>query len=324
MTKISYGRAINLALKESMRENKNVFCIGEDVGFGGAYGATQNLKDEFGYERVRDTPISESAIVGFSIGSALCGFRPVAEMMHMDFIAIAMDQVVNQAAKMRYMFGGKAKIPLVIRCGVGGYLNAAAQHSQSLESWFTHIPGLKVVVAGTASDARSLLRDSIEDDNPVVLLESLALYDKKDEVPEEYIKKPLGKAEIKRKGKDITMICWGYTVYESLNAANTLFEKYNIDVEVIDLKTLYPWDRTTIFESVKKTKKVLITHQAYERNGYGAEIATEIYNNCFSILSKPIKRVCSLNTPVPFAKNLENHVLPNSKKIISNSRELFL
>ena len=242
----------------------------------------------------------------------------------MDFIAIAMDQVVNQAAKMRYMFGGKAKIPLVIRCGVGGYLNAAAQHSQSLESWFTHIPGLKVVVAGTASDARSLLRDSIEDDNPVVLLESLALYDKKDEVPEEYIKKPLGKAEIKRKGKDITMICWGYTVYESLNAANTLFEKYNIDVEVIDLKTLYPWDRTTIFESVKKTKKVLITHQAYERNGYGAEIATEIYNNCFSILSKPIKRVCSLNTPVPFAKNLENHVLPNSKKIISNSRELFL
>ena len=324
MTKISYGRAINLALKESMRENKNVFCIGEDVGFGGAYGATQNLKDEFGYERVRDTPISESAIVGFSIGSALCGFRPVAEMMHMDFIAIAMDQVVNQAAKMRYMFGGKAKIPLVIRCGVGGYLNAAAQHSQSLESWFTHIPGLKVVVAGTASDARSLLRDSIEDDNPVVLLESLALYDKKDEVPEEYIKKPLGKAEIKRKGKDITIICWGYTVYESLNAANTLFEKYNIDVEVIDLKTLYPWDRTTIFESVKKTKKVLITHQAYERNGYGAEIATEIYNNCFSILSKPIKRVCSLNTPVPFAKNLENHVLPNSKKIISNSRELFL
>ena len=324
MIKISYAKAINLALKESMKDNKSVFCIGEDVGFGGAYGATQNLKEEFGHDRVRNTPISESAIIGFSIGSALCGFRPVAEMMHMDFIAIAMDQVVNQAAKMRYMFGGKAKIPLVIRCGVGGYLNAAAQHSQSLESWFTHIPGLKIVAVGTPSDARSLLRDSIEDDNPVVFLESLALYDKKDEVPEDYIKNPLGKAEIKKKGKDITIICWGYTVYQSLEAATNLFEKYNIDVEVIDLKTLYPWDRATVFESVKKTKKVLITHQAYERNGYGAEIATEIYNNCFNILLKPIKRVCSLNTPVPFAKNLENYVLPNSEKIINNTRDLFI
>ena len=175
-----------------------------------------------------------------------------------------------------------------------------------------------------SSEARSHLRDSIEDDNPVVLLESLALYDKKDEVPEEYIKNPLGKAEIKKKGKDITIICWGYTVYQSLEAATNLFEKYNIDVEVIDLKTLYPWDRTTVFESVKKTKRVLITHQAYERNGYGAEIATEIYNNCFNILLKPIKRVCSLNTPVPFAKNLENYVLPNSEKIINNTRNFFI
>ena len=324
MNKTSYAKAINLALRESMESDKSVFCIGEDVGFGGAYGATQNLREQFGNDRVRDTPISESAIVGFSVGSALCGFRPVAEIMHMDFIAIAMDQVVNQAAKMRYMFGGKAKIPLVIRCGVGGYLNAAAQHSQSLESWFTHIPGLKIVAAGTPSDARSLLRDSIEDDNPVVLLESLALYDKKDDVPNDYVKNSLGKAEIKRKGKDITIICWGYTVYQSLEAANNLFEKHNIDAEVIDLKTLYPWDKTTVFESVKKTKKVLITHQAYERSGYGAEIATEIYNNCFNILSKPIKRVCALNTPIPFAKNLEDYVLPNSENITNSTKELFL
>ena len=324
MNKTSYAKAINLALRESMKSDKSVFCIGEDVGFGGAYGATQNLREQFGNDRVRDTPISESAIVGFSVGSALCGFRPVAEIMHMDFIAIAMDQVVNQAAKMRYMFGGKAKIPLVIRCGVGGYLNAAAQHSQSLESWFTHIPGLKIVAAGTPSDARSLLRDSIEDDNPVVLLESLALYDKKDDVPNDYVKNSLGKAEIKRKGKDITIICWGYTVYQSLEAATNLFEKHNIDAEVIDLKTLYPWDKTTVFESVKKTKKVLITHQAYKRSGYGAEIATEIYNNCFNILSKPIKRVCALNTPIPFAKNLEDYVLPNSENITNSTKELFL
>jgi pyruvate/2-oxoglutarate/acetoin dehydrogenase E1 component len=207
--RMPYSKAVALALAEAMEADAGVFCLGEDVGYGGAYGATQGLRDRFGAARVRDTPISESAIVGLSVGAAMSGMRPVAEIMHMDFIGIAMDQVVNQAAKMRYMFGGKARVPLTIRCGVGGYLNAAAQHSQSLEAWFAHVPGLKVMAAATPADVRQVLRDAILDDNPVIVLEPLALYEVAGEVPEGYAPRSVGYADVKREGEDVTVVTSG-------------------------------------------------------------------------------------------------------------------
>ena len=219
---MTYAKAVGLALGEAMEEDPRVFCLGEDVGYGGAYGATQGLRDRFGADRVRDTPISEIAIVGFSVGAAVAGWRPVPEIMHFDFITIAMDQVVNQAAKMRYMFGGTATLPIVIRCGTGGWLNAAAQHSQSLEAWFTHVPGLKVASAGTPTDVLNLLLAAIRDDNPVIVQESLSLYEESGEVPDEAEDWILGRAQTKRVGSDVTLVTWGAMVPRVLEAAETL------------------------------------------------------------------------------------------------------
>lgn len=315
MSELSYAGAVRLALKEAMEADDAVWCLGEDVGYGGAYGATDGLRDQFGGERVRDTPISESAIVGFAVGSSTVGLRPVAEIMHMDFIAIAMDQVVNQAAKMRYMFGGKATLPLVIRCGVGGWLNAAAQHSQSLESWFAHIPGLKVAAAGTPADVRRILRAAIDDDNPVIVLESLALYETKGEVPDEYLPLELGHATVKRTGSDVTVVTWGAMVPRALEAADNLAER-STDVEVIDLLSVFPWDRDAVIESVKKTNRLVIAHQAHRRAGFGAEIAAEVAEYAFDHLDAPIRRVAGLNTPIPFSPPLEEYVLPSAERII--------
>jgi pyruvate/2-oxoglutarate/acetoin dehydrogenase E1 component len=319
--KLSYSKAITLALAEAMEADENVFCLGEDVGYGGAYGATQGLRDRFGAARVRDTPISESAIVGFSVGAAMSGMRPVAEIMHMDFIAIAMDQVVNQAAKMRYMFGGKAKVPITIRCGVGGYLNAAAQHSQSLEAWFAHVPGLKVISAATPGDIRQLLRDAILDDNPVIVLEPLGLYETSGDVPETYERRPLGSADIKRRGEDITIVTWGRTVPEVLEAAETLATE-RIECEVIDLMSLVPWDEQAVLNSVWRTNNLVVVHQAPRRAGYGAEIAATITEKAFKELDRPVVRVCGLNTPVPFAPEMENYVLPKAARIVEEVRKL--
>ncbi|HZD38836.1 MAG TPA: alpha-ketoacid dehydrogenase subunit beta [Actinomycetes bacterium] len=321
MTRLSYARAIALALGEAMDADGRVFVLGEDVAHGGAYGATQGLLGRFGPERVRDTPISEAAIVGYSLGAALAGMRPVAEIMHMDFIACAMDQVVNQAAKVRYMSGGRAGAPLVIRTGAGGWLSAAAQHSQSLEAWFTHVPGIKVVTAGTPADARAVLRAAIADENPVLVIESLSLYERQDEVPEEPGEYRLGTAEIKRAGSDATVVTWGAMVPRALEAAGELAAE-GVQVEVVDLKSLRPWDQATVLASVERTNRAVVAHQAHRHGGFGAEVAATIAERAFDHLDAPVARVGSLDVPVPFSPPLEEYVLPSAGRIAEAVRGL--
>jgi pyruvate dehydrogenase E1 component beta subunit len=311
---MTYADAVAKGLSDAMRENDKVWVLGEDVSHGGAYGATQGLKDLFGGDRVRDTPISEAAIIGFSVGSAMTGWRPVAELMHMDFSACAMDQLVNQLAKMRYMMGGSTSLPATVRCGVGGWLNAAAQHSQSLEAWFTHIPGLKVAAAATPADVRAVLLAAIRDDDPVIVLESLSLYPEKGEVSDDPVAAPLGIADVKRPGDDLTILTWGGTVPRVLRAAETA-AAHAVSAEVIDLLWLHPLDREAIVRSIEKTHRVLIVHQACERAGFGAEIAAFIAAEAFDLLDAPIRRVAGLNVPVPFAPALENYVLPGEERI---------
>jgi len=321
MRKLTMRAAINEALRQEMRRDSNVYVIGEDVGvFGGCFGVTAGLIDEFGSKRVIDTPITESAIVGNALGAAATGLRPVAEIMFMDFVGVTMDQIYNQAAKMRYMFGGKAKIPMVIRtaCGAGG--SAAAQHSQSLEAWFMHIPGLKVVAPSTPYDAKGLLISSIRDDNPVIFVEHKFIYDLEGEVPEDIYTIPLGKADVKRQGSDVTVIATMAMVHRALEAAEEL-SKEGISVEVIDPRTLQPLDGETIIESVKKTHKVVIVHEAVKFAGPGAEIAAMIAEEAFDYLDAPIKRVAAPFTPVPFSPVLEQEYIPSKEKIIAAVKE---
>jgi acetoin:2,6-dichlorophenolindophenol oxidoreductase subunit beta len=321
VTTLSYARAIALALGEAMDADERVFLLGEDVAHGGAYGATHALLERFGPERVRDTPISEAAIVGYSVGAALAGMRPVAEIMHMDFIACAMDQVVNQAAKVRYMSGGKAGAPLVIRTGTGGWLSAAAQHSQSLEAWFVHVPGINVVTAGTPADVRTVLRAAIADENPVLVIESLSLYERQDEVPEVPKDYRLGTADVKRSGSDATVVTWGAMVPRALEAADKLAAE-GTQVEVVDLLSLRPWDRETVLASVERTNRVVVAHQAYRHGGFGAEVAATIAERAFDSLDAPVSRVGSLDVPVPFSPPLEEYVLPNADRIADAVRGL--
>jgi len=321
MRKLTMRAAINEALRQEMRRDPNVYVIGEDVGvFGGCFGVTAGLIDEFGPKRVIDTPITESAIIGNALGAAATGLRPVAEIMFMDFVGVTMDQIYNQAAKMRYMFGGKAKIPMVIRtaCGAGG--SAAAQHSQSLEAWFMHVPGLKVVAPSTAYDAKGLLVSSIRDDNPVIFVEHKFIYDLEGEVPEDIYTIPLGKADVKRQGCDVTVIATMAMVHKALEAAEEL-SKEGISVEVIDPRTLQPLDGETIIESVKKTHKVVIVHEAVKFAGPGAEIAAMIAEEAFDYLDAPIKRVAAPFTPVPFSPVLEQAYIPSKEKIIAAVKE---
>lgn len=321
MRKLTMRAAINEALLQEMRRDPNVYVIGEDVGvFGGCFGVTAGLIDEFGPKRVIDTPITESAIVGNALGAAATGLRPVAEIMFMDFVGVTMDQIYNQAAKMRYMFGGKAKIPMVIRtaCGAGG--SAAAQHSQSLEAWFMHVPGLKVVAPSTAYDAKGLLISSIRDDNPVIFVEHKFIYDLEGEVPEDIYTVPLGKADVKRQGSDVTIIATMAMVHRALEAAEEL-SKEGISVEVVDPRTLQPLDGETIIESIKKTHKVVIVHEAVKFAGPGAEIAAMIAEEAFDYLDAPIKRVAAPFTPVPFSPVLEQEYIPSKEKIIAAVRE---
>jgi pyruvate dehydrogenase E1 component beta subunit len=321
VTRLSYARAIALALGEAMDADQRVFVLGEDVAHGGAYGATHALLERFGPERVRDTPISEAAIVGYSVGAALAGMRPVAEIMHMDFIACAMDQVVNQAAKVRYMSGGKAGAPLVIRTGTGGWLSAAAQHSQSLEAWFVHVPGIKVVTAGTPADVRTVLRAAIADESPVLVIESLSLYERQDEVPEVPKEYRLGTADVKRSGSDATVVTWGAMVPRALEAAGELAAE-GTQVEVVDLLSLRPWDRETVLASVERTNRVVVAHQAHRHGGFGAEVAATIAERAFDSLDAPVSRVGSLGVPVPFSPPLEEYVLPNADRIADAVRGL--
>ncbi|WP_415316318.1 alpha-ketoacid dehydrogenase subunit beta [Bacillus safensis] len=323
MREISYLEAVREAMSQEMRENQDVFILGEDIGvYGGAFGVTRGMIEEFGPERVRNTPISEAAIAGGAVGAALTGMRPILELQFSDFITIAMDQLVNQAAKTRYMFGGKGKVPLVVRTPAGSGTGAAAQHSQSLEAWMAHIPGLKVVQPSTAYDAKGLLKAAMDDDNPVIFYEHKLLYKTIGEVPEEQYSIPLGKADVKRSGKDVTIVATAIMVHKALEAAKEL-EAEGIDVEIIDPRTLVPLDEETIIESVKKTGKCIVVHEAVKRGGYGGEIASMIAESeAFDYLDVPIKRLGGLAVPIPYNPTLEKAVIPQVPDIIEAAKEL--
>jgi pyruvate/2-oxoglutarate/acetoin dehydrogenase E1 component len=322
MRQLSYAEAIREALRLEMRRDSSVFVLGEDVGqFGGCFGVTGDLWQEFGEDRVRDTPISETAIIGAAVGAAATGMRPVPEIMFCDFLTVCMDQLVNQAAKMRYMFGGKAKMPLTVRAPVGGGISAAAQHSQSLEAWFTHIPGLKVVMPSTAADAKGLLTAAIRDDNPVMFFEHKLLYPVKGEVPEGEYVVPLGRAEVKREGSDVTVVATSIMVQKALEAADKLAAE-DISLEVVDPRSLVPLDEETILASVEKTGRVVIAQEAVTRSGFSAEIAAVIAEKALDYLDAPLKRVGSKPAPIPFAGVLEQFILPDTDDIIAAVREL--
>jgi pyruvate/2-oxoglutarate/acetoin dehydrogenase E1 component len=323
MREIMYREAIQEALREEMHRDETVFLLGEDVGKrGGPYKATDTLLDEFGEARVFDTPISEQAIAGAALGAALAGLRPVAEIMYIDFSGLALDQIANQCAKFRFMTGGQAVVPVVIRTQGGAGRGIAAHHSQSLETWYTHLPGLKVVMPGTPYDTKGLLKASIRDDNPVMFIEHKMLYTTAGEVPEEDYVIPLGKADIKREGTDVTLITWSKMVLDTMEAAAEL-EKEGIQAEVIDLMTLRPLDIETIIQSVKKIGKVAIVHEACKTGGYGGEIATLIMENAFDYLDGPVKRITGLDTPIPYAFHLERAVIPNAEGIVNGVKEMF-
>jgi len=323
MREISYRDALREALREEMQRDPTVFLLGEDIGryWGGAFKVTKGLAEEFGDERVRDTPISESAIVGAAVGAAITGMRPVAEIMFGDLTTLAMDQIVNQAAKIRYMFGGQAKVPLVIRTPFGGGVNIAAHHSQCLEAWFMHVPGLQVAVPSTPYDAKGLLKTAIRNDNPVIFCEHKLLYPITGPVPDEEYTLPFGVADIKREGNDVTVVATLYMVHKALKAAEEL-EKDGISVEIVDPRTLVPLDKETIINSVKKTGRVVIVTEDCKTAGVSAEIAAVIAEEALDYLDAPIKRVANPDVPIPFSPPLESFVIPDEKRIIEAVKEV--
>ncbi|KPK92406.1 MAG: hypothetical protein AMJ94_04965 [Deltaproteobacteria bacterium SM23_61] len=322
MREITFGEAIVEALYEEMKRDERVFLMGEDVGpFGMIYIANPKLWKEFGDERVKDTPISENAIIGYALGAAVTGMRPVADIMFSDLLMQAMDQIVNQTAKIRYMFGGNIKVPLTIRTSIGGLRRAAAQHSQNLEAFFVHVPGLKVVIPSSPYCAKGLLKTAIRDDNPVMFFEHQQLMRIKGPVPEEEYTIPLGKANVVREGKDVTVVATSLMVTRAMNAAQEL-EKKGIQAEVIDPQTLKPLDKKTIFDSVQKTGRLLIVHQACKTGGFGAEIAAMVAEEGFEFLIGPIRRLGALDVPVPFSPKLEDYVVPNEQKIVKEILEM--
>ncbi len=318
MREITYLEALRESMSQIMRENEDVFMLGEDIGvYGGAFGVSRGMIEEFGPERIRNTPISESAIAGAAVGAALTGMRPILELQFSDFITIAMDQIVNQAAKIRYMYGGKGKVPMVVRTPAGSGTGAAAQHSQSLEAWMTHIPGLKVIQPSTAYDAKGLLRAAIEDDNPVIFYEHKLLYRTKGHVPEEPYTLPIGKADVKRAGTDVTVVATSIMVHKALEAAE-LLEKEGIQIEVIDPRTLVPLDIETIVESVKKTSRLVVVHEAVKRSGFGAEIVSQVMeSDAFDYLDAPIQRLGGLDVPIPYNPIMEKKAVPQIDDIVS-------
>jgi pyruvate/2-oxoglutarate/acetoin dehydrogenase E1 component len=317
MPELSYREAVRDALSRAMREDENVFIMGEDIAeMGGSMGVTQGMLDEFGPERVRNTPISEMALVGTAIGAAMQGMRPVAEVMYEDFLTLSAEQIVNQAAKHRYMSGGQLKVPLTVRTQGGAGWSPGAQHAQQLEAWFAHIPGLKVVFASTPSDVRGLLWSSIYDDNPVVFFEHRTLYGLKEEVTDELEPIELGKARVHREGADVTVVAIGRLVHEALAAAKEA-EQQGISVEVVDPRTLLPLDEEAIVASVKKTNRCVVAHEAVTRMGFGAEVAAVVQYEAFDYLDAPIERVGAKFTPLPFAPVMEEFVVPHAADVLS-------
>jgi len=316
MPELTYREAVRDALSKALREDENVFLMGEDIAeMGGSMAVTQGLLDEFGPKRIRNTPISEMAIVGSGIGAAMQGMRPVVEIMYEDFLTLSMEQLVNQAAKHRTMSGGQLKVPLTVRTQGGAGWSPGAQHAQQLEAWFVHVPGLKVVFASTPEDVRGLLWSAIYDDNPVVFFEHRTLYSVKGEVPDELEPIPLGKARVHREGEDVTVVATGRLVHDALTAAEAA-EKDGISVEVVDPRTLLPLDEETIVASVKKTTRCVTAHEAVVRGGFGAELAAVIQHAAFDWLDAPIERVGSKFAPLPFAPVMEQYVVPQVEDVL--------
>jgi len=319
---MTFAQALNDAHKVEMERDPKIYVAGEDVGvYGGIFGVTAGLLDQFGDKRVKDTPITESAIVGTAVGAATVGLRPVIELMFVDFIGVALDQLYNQAAKMKYMFGGKARIPMVMRASCGAGIGAAAQHSQCLEALFMHLPGLKVVMPSTPYDAKGLLIEAIRDDNPVVFLEHKLLYALEGEVPDGTYTIPFGQVDIKREGKDVTVVATAKMVHTALSAAEKLAAD-GISVEVVDPRTLCPLDEEGIIESVKKTHRLVIVHEEVKFAGSGAEISAMVAEKAFDYLDAPILRVAAPFCPVPFSAPLEQAFIPSEEKIIEAVRKV--
>lgn len=317
MRELEYREAIKEAVIEEMDRDPGVFLIGEDIGvYGGAFRAYKGLLDKYGPERVINTPISEIGIVGAAVGAALTGQRPVAELMFVDFAALAMDQIVNQAAKIRYMTGDSLNVPMVLRTQGGSGGGVAAQHSQSLEAWFYHIPGLKVVMPATSYDVKGLLKTAIRDNNPVIFIEHKMIYLLKGEVPEEEYTIPFGEADIKKQGKDITIVAYSNMVFKALEAAADL-EKEGISCEVIDPRTLVPLDLDTILDSVKKTGRLVVVTEACERGSVASDISAKVNEKAFDWLGGPVKIVAGLNTPIPYNSTLEKASIPHKKDIVA-------
>lgn len=323
MREITFLEAIREALRQEMELDEKVFILGEDVGaFGGCFGVTAGLFDQFGAERVMDTPISESGIMGAALGAALMGLRPVPEIMFIDFTPVCMDYLSNQAPKVRYMCGGQVeKLPLVVRTTSGGWIRAAGQHSQSLEGWFTQIPGLKVVMPGTPGDAKGLLTASLRDNNPVLFIEHKVLYGVSGPVPEEPVVIPLGKADVKREGSDITLITYGFMLQKTLAAAEELAGA-GIQAEVIDLRTLSPMDHDALATSVHKTHKAVVVQEAYQSAGLAGQVIKSLMESSFDYLDAPVKTVAAYDTVIPFSPPLEDDMLPNEAKIVKAVKEI--
>jgi len=322
MPVITMREALNSAMREEMRRDPSVFLLGEEVAeYQGAYKITQGLFQEFGEWRVRDTPIAEEAIAGVAVGAAFVGMRPIAEMMTFNFSILALDQIVNHAAKYRYMSGGQIRCPMVMRGPSGAAAQVAAQHSQAFESWFVHIPGLVVVMPSTPRDAKGLLKSAIRDDNPVIFMENEVLYNLKGEVPEEEFTIPLGLADVKRPGKDLTIVAWSRSTQFALAAAE-LLAKDGVEAEVVDPRTLRPLDEDLIFESVRKTNRCVVVEEGWRYAGFGAEIADRVQRECFDALDAPVIRVTAADVPMPYSKMLEKAYLPQPERVVEAAKQV--
>lgn len=324
MREITFREAIREAMIEEMERDPTIFILGENVAErGGVYQVTKGILDRFGKDRIIEMPISESGFVGAAVGAALLGTRPIVDLMFDDFLPLAMDQIVNHAAKMRYMYGGKASVPMVVRSFFGAGTNWGCSHSQSLEAWFVHCPGLKVVMPSTPADAKGLLKSAIRDDDPVLFFEHRLLYAMKGEIPEGEYMIPLGQADVKRQGRDVTVVATAMMVYKSLEAAVEL-SKEDIEIEVIDPRSLAPLDCETLVNSVKKTGRLLIVHEACKTGGIGGEIAAIAAKEAFGYLDAPIERIGSPDIPVPFSPLLENYYIPKKEDIVATVKKMLL
>lgn len=326
MPSLRYADALNVALREEMRRDQDVIVMGQDISVwgddGGVFGVTKGLLREFGPARVRDTPISEEAMVAIGVGAAATGLRPVVELMYGDFLTLAMEPLVNQAAKLRYMFGGQASVPMVLRTNLGASGGKAAQHSQSLETWLAHVPGLKVAVPSTPADAHGMLKAAIRDDNPVIFLEHKLLYFRKGEVPDGEVI-PLGLAATRRPGRDVTIVATHAMLLVAMAVAEKLAEE-GVEVEVIDPRSLVPLDVETIVESVRRTHRLVICHEAVERYGWAGEIAMQVMDHAFDDLDAPVRRVCGANVPVPYSESLERVVIPDRHALEAAIRDVLV